>query len=996
MFILLFVASSAMAQNRTITGAVTSKEDGLPLPGVSVKVKGSNVGVSTGANGRFSLSVPASATTLEFSSLGYVFQSVAISGNVVNVALVADEKALTEVVVTGYGTQLKREVGGSIAKVTGEQFENQPIASFEKALQGRAAGVQVAASNGIPGGAINIQIRGLGSFTGGTQPLYIIDGVQLTASTFSGYTQTNTLAGINPNDIESIEVLKDAASTSIYGAQGANGVVLITTKKGKAGATKFGLNYYTGATTQMREYNTLNTQEFYQMRTEALRNANPRASAAAVRTAVLQDMGVATTLTDAQIAALPTYDWQDEIFKTGKVHNYEVNATGGNEKTTFYTSGAFTKQDATLTKIDFRRAAFKANIDHKATDKLSFNANINLSTIRQNTPPLSTDGSSLGNPAFAAPLYVPSLAFRNADGTYNTAIPGILNQNVLMVTDYNSGDQRTNQLIGSVSATYKILPELSFKSFGSVEYASINGQSYRDPRTPDGATFGGLGQVFNNSRSNIQTTQTLNYGNRFGKHKIDGFVGFEYRIDQNYQMIAQGTGYPSYLFRNISAAANPYGVNQTYSGYKMLSYFGKVQYNYDEKYILGASVRYSGSSRFGNDNLFGFFPGVSFAWNLDQENFLKSSTWVSALKFRASYGQVGSDRIGNFDARALYAPNGVYLGVAGIAPNGLANPQLRWEKTTGLDLGIDYGFLKNRITGSVGVFRENKDDLLLAQPLSSTSGFTTITTNVGSLLRKGVEADITTRNFSNGPSGFNWTTSFNFTYVTNTIKSLYDGLQQLPADVSTRVGHPYGAVFTYQYAGVNPATGRPMIWDVNNNLSYLPVAADRKFIGTTYAPYFGGLTNNFSYKGIDLEFLFQYQYGQILQDSQETFMRELGNRGFNSYREVYDRRWTTPGQMTDIARAYSGGTEPQGVSRLVGSALYQKTDYIRLRTVQLGYTFPKSLLSKAKITNLRIYAQGTNLLTITNFEGYDPEFSGTALGIIPNAKNYTFGVQLGF
>jgi TonB-linked SusC/RagA family outer membrane protein len=999
LFILCTLLFSAVAQERTVTGTVTSSDDGLPLPGVSVKVKEvSGTGVSTGSDGKFSIRINGSAKTLVFSSIAFLTQEVAISGSVVNIKLSPDAKGLSEVIVTGYGVQTKREIGGAISKVTGDQFENQPMASFEKALQGRAAGVQVAASNGIPGGAINIQIRGLGSFTGGTQPLYIVDGVQLSASTFGGFgIQTNTLAGLNSNDIASIEVLKDAASTSIYGAQGANGVVLITTKKGKSGATKFGANFYTGITQQMRDYNVLNSQQFYQMRSEAFGNANPRWGADRVRANVLTEMTQPTTATDADIAAIPTYDWQDEIFKTGKINNYEINATGGNEKTTFYSSASYNKADATLTKIDFRRANFKVNIDHKATEKLSFNTNINLTNIRQKSAPLGTDGSSLGNPAFAAPLFAPFIAIYKPDGTYNAPLPGLLNQNVVQVTDFNSGEQRTNQLIGSVSATYKILPTLFFKSFASVEFAAISGDSYRDPRTNDGATFNGLGQVFNNTRSNVQTTQTLNYGDKFGKHKIDGFVAFEYRVDQSNQIEAAGTGYPSYLFRNISAAATPYSVNETFTGYKMLSYFGRAQYNFDDKYIVSANLRYAGSSRFGVDDQFGFFPGVTFAWNMDRESFLKNANWISSLKFRAGYGQVGRDGIGNFDARSLYAANGLYNGVTGIAPANLANPALQWEKTTGLDLGIDYAFFNNRVSGTVGVFRENKDNLLLAQTLSSISGFSSITTNVGSMVRKGVEVELTTQNFRNA-NGFNWSTSFNFTYVTNTVKSLYDGLQQLPADVSTRVGFPFGAVFTYEYAGVNPANGRPMIYDANGNLSYNFVAADRKLIGTSYAPYFGGLTNSFSYKGIELEFLFQYQYGQIQQDSQETFARELGTRAaFNTYTEAYNRRWTTPGQITDIPRAYNGGTEVGGnVGRLTGSNLFQATDYIRLRTVQLGYNFPKSLLGKAKINSLRLYAQGTNLITFTNFDGYDPEFSGTSLGIIPNAKNLTFGIQVGF
>jgi TonB-dependent starch-binding outer membrane protein SusC len=1000
LFVLMFIASSALAQNRTITGTVTSSEDGLPLPGVSVKVRGANIGASTGVNGKYTLAVPTSATALEFSSLGFITRTINIgTSSTIDAALTADPKSLTEVVVTGYGVQTKREVGGAIARVTGEQFENQPMASFEKALQGRAAGVQVTASNGIPGGAMNIQIRGVGSFTGGTQPLYIVDGVQMSASTLGGLgTQTNTLAGLNSNDIASIEVLKDAASTSIYGAQGANGVVIVTTKKGKAGVTKFGANFYTGFVDQLNEYNVLNSQEYYQMRTEAVQNFNPRFTPLRVRQTVLTEMGQPIAATDADIAAIPTYDWQDAIFKTGRVNNYELNATGGNEKTQFYASGSYQTSDATLTKVDFKRANFRINVDHKATEKLSFNTNISLSNIRQRSVPLGTDGSSLGNPAFAAPLYAPYLRIFNADGSYNSPLQGILNQNVLQVADYNDGLAKTNQLVGSVSATYKILPTLTFKSFASAEYNNIMGDNYRDPRTPDGATFNGLGQVYANARTNVQTTQTLTYGNQFGKHKIDGFVGFEYRVEQVDQITASGTGYPSYLFRNLSAAATPFGVGETYSGYRMLSYLGRAQYNYDDKYIVGVNFRYTGSSRFGANNKFGTFPGVTFVWNVDREDFMKDATWLSALKFRAGYGVTGSDRIGNFDALSLYGRNGLYNGITGIAPANLANPDLRWEKSTGLDLGIEYGLFGNRFTGSVGVYSVDNSDLLLDQTLSSLSGFGSITTNVGALTKKGIEVELTSNNFRSSTGGFNWATSFVFAYATNEITSLYDGLQQLPADVNTRVGSPLGSVFTFQYAGVNPATGRSMIYDVNNNLSYNTLPVDRRFVGLNFAPYTGGLNNSFSYKGIDFEFLLQYQYGQILSDGQETFVREVGTRAaFNTYREAYERRWTTPGQITDIPRPYNGGQESGGnIGRFSGTAGFQPTDYIRLRTVQLGYNFPKSLLNKARLSNLRLYAQGTNLLTWTNFDGYDPEFSGTALGIIPQSKNITFGIQVGF
>jgi TonB-linked SusC/RagA family outer membrane protein len=999
LFLLLFVASVAFAQDKKITGKVTSKDDGLPLPGVSVLVTGTKIGTQTDVNGNYTISVPSSSKTLEFTFIGFSTQTVSIGAKTtINVNLDLNAKALSEVVVTGYGSQKKVEVGGSIAKVNGDQFENQAIVSFEKALQGRAAGVQVQANNGVPGGAINVQIRGLNSFSGGSQPLYVVDGVQLNGATFGGYTQTNTLAGINPNDIESIEVLKDAASSAIYGAQGANGVVLITTKKGKAGQTKFKANVYSGLVEPLKFIDGLNTQEYIALRIEALQNANPRAPAAAVRNSILNEIGQPNTLTDAEIAALPSYDWQNEVFRTGRIQNYELAASGGNDKTTFYTSGAYNTQEGTVTKVDFKRAAFKASLDHKATEKLSISTNLNLSNFSQQTPSLGLSGSSLGSPAFSASLLPPAIPIYNPDGSYNRNVPGILNQNIVLVNDYNSGDQKTNQLIGSVSATYKFTKELSFKTFGSVEYASIAGQSYRDPRTPDGATFNGLGQVFNNQRSNVQTTQTLTYNKVFNtKHKFNSFVGFEYRYDNSSTISAQGTNYPSFLFRNISAAGTPFGVNQTFTGYKQLSYLGRVQYNYADKYIVNANFRYAGSSRFGSDNLFGFFPGVTFAWNISEESFLKDVNWVNSLKLRTSYGQTGRDSgIGNFASRSLYSSGPVYANVSGILPDNLANPALAWERVTGLDLGLDFSLFKDRLSGSVGVFQNDNDDLLLDQPLLSTTGFTSIASNVGSIRARGIEVELTTQNF-NTKGGFKWSTSFNFTWTNNEVTSLYDNLQILPSNVSIRVGSPLSSIYTFPYAGVNPATGRPLFYDVNDNLTYLPVPDDRRLVGQTAAPYFGGLTNDFSYKGFDANFLLQYQYGQRAQDGQENFLREVGRRQFNTYREAYDARWTTPGQLTEIPRAFGGnGTESQGIARVAGSNIFQLTDYIRLRTIQFGYTVPTKVLKKVNVSNLRVYFQGTNLGTITQFNGYDPEFSGTATGIVPQNKNYTFGIQLGF
>jgi TonB-linked SusC/RagA family outer membrane protein len=1004
------VSNYTYAQSRKITGTVTSADDGAPLPGVSVQLTGTTTGTQTNSQGVYSITVPSASGSLSFTYIGYTSKTVSIgAGNVQNVTLAASSRSLNEVIVSSYGVaQTKREVGGSISRINSNEFANQPIASLQTALQGRASGVTVIANNGIPGGGINVRIRGIGSFNGITSPLYVVDGVQLSGETFSGFTQTNTLAGLNPSDIESIEVLKDAASSSIYGAQGANGVVLITTKKGKAGKTKFNFNYYQGRQSSIKLFDVLNTQEFYQVRYEALANANPTASATAVRNAALGNINLPTTATDADIAAASTTNWQDYAFKTGTVQNFEGAINGGNEKTTFYTSGTYQNFQTIITKADFRRGTFKVNLDHKASDKFSINANLNLSTVGQKGP-FSVSGSNLGSPAFAASTILPANPVYNADGTYfglpgsGQAFTGVLNQNIVAVNDYNVNDTRTNQLIGSFTANYNISPSLQFKSFYSMDYRALTGKSFRDPRTNDAFAVKGSVEAYTDARTNLQTTQTLNYNKAFNQdNKLNALAGFEYRKQINQQLYLYGTGVPSPLFQNAGATAVSVDIDQTFTGYKTLSYFGRLQYTYKQRYSLSGNLRYQGSSRFGLNEKFGFFGGVTGAWTIKEENFMKNVSWVDDLKLRGSIGTAGIDNgIGNFASLALYGTGPLYNGASGIAFNQLANPGLQWEKSTQYELGLDFSLFRNRISGNFTYYVKKNSNLLLNQPVSSITGFTSITGNVGTIKNSGPEVEITTVNIQGRDrNAFRWTTDFNFTYTKNEVTGLYNGLQILPSDVSVRVGSPYGSIFTFPYAGVSPATGRPMWYDVNNNITYSPVAADRRYIGSTLLPKFnGGLTNTFSFQGFDLSGLITYQYGQIASDSQVAFLYENGRRLINVLQDVYDRRWTAPGQITDVARPYDGGSEPQGIASTGGSRTYFKTDFIRLKQAQFGYNFGAKFLSKYKINTLRAYVQATNLVTITKFPGYDPEFYDPAngnAGSIPNSKNITFGVQLGF
>ena len=1003
----LFLVGQLSAQNRTVSGKVTDAA-GTAVSNASVIVKGTRIGTTSNANGNFSFSVPANAKALIVSAVGLASIEVTIpaSGNV-GVTLQQDDKKLEEVIITGYQIRKKRDEAGAISTIRGKEIENLPNPSLDKALQGRAAGVLVQSNSGIPGGGINVRIRGTGSFLAGTQPLFVIDGVQLNTRSDANYTESNPLAFLNPNDIESIDILKDAASAAIYGAQASNGVVIVTTKKGKAGKTKFQFNSYVGQATALQKLNVLNSQQLFQLRAEAVGNTNNLpADNLAIQRFVLNEFRVpiapitTSKLASDAIAALPTYDWQDAAFKSGAIQNYEISAAGGNDRTTFRLSSSFNTQEAIVSKANFKRGTLKLDVSNKATEKLTINTSINASTFDQIVP-FATSGSFLGSPAFASATILPFNPIYNPDGTYFGVPPanvaGILNQNVIAVNEFNKGINRSNQLVGNISLDYKIKPWLTYRSFFGLDYRLVQGSRFTDPRTPDGFARKGLGQVESEWNTNIISTQTLNFNfNVKDKHRIDGLVGYEYRKENQEGIGTTAEGFPTFQFTTLNTAATPLSSTEFFTGYRRQSVFANLNYNYDGKYILSGIVRRDGSSRFGANYRYGVFPSLRFAWNIDNEKFVSGAEWINSLRFRASYGVTGNDQIGNFDGLGLYGAASPYSGQPGISFSQLANPELRWEKNRTTNLGLDFAFFDNRVFGSLEAYDKITADLLLSQPLQLTTGFGSITRNVGQIQNRGIELTLGVQPVKSlKPGGFNWTSTFIFTYNNNRVKKLYDGLQELPGNPSTRVNRSLGSIFTQQYAGVNAATGRPMWLDTLGNVTYQPLLRDRVYVGDTQPDFWGGWTNNFTYKGFTLDVFFQYEYGRMADDGQVNFMLENIAR-LNSFVDVYENRWTTPGQITWYPRMRSAGAEPKGSSAASGSRNLFKADYIRLKNVTLSYDISSDVLKKLKLSAARFYLQGTNLWTMSDWYSYDIEFVGTATGIVPQSRNITAGIQIGF
>lgn len=1008
--LLFMTVFQIIAQERVITGKVTSSEDGSTLPGVSVGVKGSTKGATTGADGTFKVSVSGNATLI-FSSVGFKREIVAIgTKTVVDIALKSESSEIDEVVIVGYGSQSRRTITGSQASVKGDAIANIPVQTFDRALQGRAAGVQISGANGVPGGQVQVRVRGVGSIKGGTDPLYVVDGVQINTTSNSAFASTNPLSYLNPNDIENIEILKDAASAAIYGAAAANGVVLVTTKKGKAGKTSISLDVSTGYVEPTKYLDVLNTQEWLKLRIEAVTNGNPTADPSVNRATALTGVRLSGTLTDAEIAAVPTYDWQKESYVKGTTNNYTFSMNGGNDKTTFYVSGAYNQTDANIRNVDFKGGNLSAKLNNKVNTRLSVDLGITLSSFNQRgTFGGPTGGSFLGSPSFSAPLILPMNRIYNDDGSYfgtpaTGGLAGVLNQNVLQVSDLNKIDSRTNQLISSLGLTYKIMDGLSFRPYASLDYRTINGLNFQDPRTADAFNVKGRISAQQFERVNFLTNATLIYDKVIKKdHKIGALLGVEYRQDtqENYQTTAEGI--PTPQFTTQSSAANPITVFSSWTGFKKAGIFTRLNYDFKNKYFVGLTARYDGSSRFGANNLYGFFPGISAGWDLAGEDFLKNTNTVSQLKLRVSYGTLGNDQIGNFDSRGLYGGGYNYNALSGIAPESLSNAALRWERNTTSNFALDYGFFNSRVQGSIEYFVRTSSDLLLDQPVPQTSGFSTISNNLGEMQNKGLEFNIKTVNVDKG--GFKWTTDFNITKIDNKITGLYDTLTVLPGravDEQIRIGQPFNSIYVAQYAGVNPATGRAMWYDNSGNIIYRlagNVDSYSRIIGSQIPNLFGGLTNDFSYKGFDLSVLFSYEYGRTAFNNQSSFMSENGGRAFNTLRSVYENRWTTPGQITNVPRPINGNAEVLGSGITAGSRMYEDASYIRLKTISLGYTLPKTLTSKLKIASVRLYVQAYNLYTWTKWTGFDAEWLNLGNGnngIVPQPRTVVGGIKLGF
>ncbi len=975
-------------QQFTINGAVKDK-NGYPLMGASVLVKGTKYGVITDFDGAFSLKLTDNEVVLEVSYVGFKNKEVQIKDlSTIEIILEEDTSKLEEVVVIGYGSKTRREIAGAITQIDFDELENTPIQSFDKAIQGRTTGVQIV-NSGAPGGATQVRIRGIGSINSGNSPLYIVDGVQIVQGQFSQVnTQENVLSTINPNDIVSIDILKDA-SASIYGAQAANGVVIITTKRGTTGGgTKINLNAHWGVNSVINRLDLLTGPEWTALVLEGYANR----------------YGINSIQYQDQLAFLgnpsnaPNYDWQDLLFTTALVSNYQLSVSGGAEKTRYFASGSYNKTEGHVVGTGFERGTLRFNLDNGLGTRFRTSLSTNFSLTQNQAT--RDDGFFFNNPTIASAFIVPTNNPYNEDGAIREPLFGLYSENPLVNDDPSlfNESSTTYKILTSFSADYEVFQNLIYKSKFGLDFLTNNYKYFASPKANVGASSNGEIVTSNNRNLNWQTDQLLTYDNIFNDvHKFDVLVGVNYRQEKRSFFSATGTEFTvSSLTSEGNASVQE--IDGFDTEWRMASVFGRINYVFDDRYIFSGTIRRDGVSRFGKDNRWGTFPAFSLGWLISSEKFMsRFQDVITELKIRGSYGVTGNANVDNFASRGFFT-TGTFVGRGTLLPNTVANPNLSWEESETLNVGFDASFFDGRIGISADYYTRITNDLLLERPLATTSGYSRVFDNIGEIENRGIELSLNTINIK--LKDFKWSTDFNLSTVDNRIKALSGEVDQINDGnfgIAHRVGESLGAWYTIRWAGVNPADGRPMYYDRNEELTFNPTDDDRVVVGGSIPTYYGGFTNNFSYKGLKLSVLFQYSGGNYIRNRLAFSTKASGGFTDRNQQRSELNRWQKPGDITDVPIALNGFVYDARPGNAYSSKHIEKGDYIRMKQINLSYDFPKLLLKNLHLQSMTVYLSGNNLLTYTPYSGRDPELlGGDDTGDYPQAKSYILGVNIGF
>lgn len=986
-------------QQSAVSGKVTD-EYGEPVPGVTVVVKGANQGTITDANGEYSLSnIPADAT-LQFSFIGMLTQKIVVGNqSTIDVTMQMDAIGLDEVVAIGYGSMKKSDLTGSVTSVSATELSAYPSADPIQAMQGRASGVMITSVNGEPSANSRIRIRGGTSINASSEPLYVVDG-------FAG--------GSMPvaEDIQSIEILKDASATAIYGSRGANGVVLVTTKNGSAGKTKIEFNSSYSVQKVGKKLDLLNGQEFAEYMNDLYANDG----STNIPFPNLQQYGEGT-------------DWQDEIFRTGILQNYHLSAAGGKENLTFYTSVKYFDNEGTIINSEYNRISGMTNLEVKVSNYLKFGSKMNFTrTMQDGVRTQEASGGTTATGVISAALkFEPVQGIYDENGNYTTSIVGDPHDNPVAVAKERENNTVSDNFQGNSFVEINLMKDLLFRStFGVQIYNSRNGQ-YTPTTLNEGRNTGGSGSISSHKNTVLLNENYLTYNKEINQlNKIVFMAGYSYQSYRGEYWNASNQNFitNSFSYWNLGGGSNFQNPASSLTEWNLASFYGRMNYSFDNKYLLTFTGRYDGSSRFGENNKWAFFPSGAFAWNVKQEPFLQDIYNLSHLKLRTSFGVTGNTEIGSYQSLAKFSPSLTIVDgspVNAVIPTDVANNNLSWESTSQTDVGIDFGLFDGRIIFTADYYYKKTEDLLYNVPLPEYSGYTTSLQNIGSVENKGWEFAIATVNVN---KTLQWNTDFNISFNRNKILKLAEGdvlYGTVPAHmISTdsqilREGEVVGAFYGWIFDGVyqqnddfsaepnkkpgdvkyRDITGR----DSEGNLDGTPNGVvnndDRKIIGNPLPDFIFGFNNDFKYKNFDLNIFFQ---GSVGNDMMNYTRMELDwMAGKSNATTAALNRWTPTNTDTNVPRA-SGSNKPEVSSRWV-----EDGSYVRLKNLAVGYNLPARTLQKLHLTKLRVYLSAQNLLTFTNYSGYDPEVSfrdsntnvGLDYGSYPSVKSFTVGVNIG-
>lgn len=1002
-----------LAQNKEIKGIVTSAEDGEPLIGATISVKGNEAqGVVTDIEGKYILQIPNSDCTLVVAYLGMKTQELkAPSSGILNISLEAESMNLDEVVVTGYGNFSKSSFTGSANTLRADMMKNVPVMTVEQKLQGMTTGVNITSSSGQPGANQSIRIRGMGSFNASQEPLFVIDGVPVTSGSLStggadaaymNNSKTNIMSTLNPSDIENITVIKDAAAASLYGSRAANGVILITTKQGKAGRTQVSLNIAGGFSDAAVDFRpTLSGDQRYELLYEGLYNYALDKQMKSPSEYAGQEIGKY-----AYVPELGYTDWRKELLRTAIHQNYEASVSGGNERTTFYASLGYNSQEGLAKNSSLDRYSARLNMSQKVGKYGEVGANVMFTQMNQEMN--EERGSSINPFLDVAMLMNPSMTVRDKDGNYVGAYPGTtLNPLRDILTDYNR--TRMTRMFSTGYASIEPLKGLKLKETLSYDYTIQKDSRYFNPLSAAGPKSGSDAQTSKGfiEYGKLISSTSLNYVHTFNyKHHLDVLAAYEIESYQTDKASGERSRLPSNS--NLVEPDNASVLNSFISStqaYRMLSYLSRLNYDYDDRYYIAGSFRRDGSSRLSPKNRWGNFWSVSGMWHLSNESFMKPIKHIlSDVKIRASYGVNGNQPGSLYGYMGLYTYGQSYMGGFGSYESSLANPNLKWEKNYNLNIGLDLAFL-SRIFLSIEYYNRDTKDLLYSLPISATTGFTNYLSNVGQLNNKGVELELRTINFAT--PHFNWSTVLNLSHNSNKIISLNGQLEQSIEGTwfIHKVGLPYHTFYVKEFAGVDPQNGDALYYtntlnkdgsysrEITNDISKAQ-AIPYKSVNHKIS---GGLTNILNYKQLDLSFTLTYSLGGYSFDKLGTYIE---NGTTNIYTSKYNLpayamdRWQKPGDQTDVPRfVYNQSASDNNSSRYIHS-----TDHLRLKNLTLGYTLPREWTRKVMVNKARFYFSGSNLLTWAKWKQYDPEtpVNGEVFCEAPPMRTFSFGVQLTF